>query len=232
MKMKVIAIYKITNLVNGKIYVGSSKNAIRRMKAHVYKLNLGIHPNKPLQASWILHGEDAFVFSILEQLKYENELIASEQYWLDFTKCYIDGYNIRSKAESNYKVKVSDETKAKIAKAGKGRIVSPETRLKISQSQIGREFSEDHKFKLSEAGKGKRLGNTNAIRKLNLWPCADGWKCRCVPCGIKRNEQKYASYKRAKLRVSKCFDASDASIFTYGTGICVDGNKDKICASL
>ena len=69
MKMKVIAIYKITNLVNGKIYVGSSKNAIRRMKAHVYKLNLGIHPNKPLQASWILHGEDAFVFSILEQLK-------------------------------------------------------------------------------------------------------------------------------------------------------------------
>ena len=43
-----IGIYKITNLKNGKFYIGSSKDMDRRWYEHINELNKNIHINKKL----------------------------------------------------------------------------------------------------------------------------------------------------------------------------------------
>jgi group I intron endonuclease len=69
-------IYQITNLISGKIYVGSASRYLDpkpsgngfyyRWGGHLRDLNKNEHANKHLQYSWNKYGEDAFDFKILE----------------------------------------------------------------------------------------------------------------------------------------------------------------------
>jgi len=94
MKKEIISgIYRITNLTNGKIYIGSSIDIYKRWKQHISKLNNNNHHNIHLQRSWNIHKEESFIFDILE---ISNDLINQEQYWIDSTDCcdINIGYNI------------------------------------------------------------------------------------------------------------------------------------------
>lgn len=61
---------------------------------------------------------------------------------------------------------VSTETKSKISKALKGRIINEEWRKKMSESHIGYKPSEETRRKLSEIGKRRKLSE-EAKRKLS-----------------------------------------------------------------
>lgn len=74
-------IYKITNTVNGKIYVGSSKVLEERWSRHVRELKQNIHHNIHLQRAWNKYGEENFSFDVLEVV--ESDLLVKEQYWID-----------------------------------------------------------------------------------------------------------------------------------------------------
>ena len=50
-------IYAIENLLNGKIYVGSSMNLNRRKAQHLYALRNNCHHNSHLQSAFNKHGE-------------------------------------------------------------------------------------------------------------------------------------------------------------------------------
>jgi group I intron endonuclease len=57
-----IGIYKITNLVNNRYYIGSSLDIKRRWDTHRRMLNKNNHHNDFLQKSWNKHGGDNFKF--------------------------------------------------------------------------------------------------------------------------------------------------------------------------
>lgn len=59
-------IYKITNAISGKIYIGSAFNLKKRFRVHRSLLLRGIHDNDHLQKSFNKYGNDAFTFSIME----------------------------------------------------------------------------------------------------------------------------------------------------------------------
>jgi group I intron endonuclease len=59
-------IYSITNIVNNKIYIGSTSRFIKRFQEHTCDLNANIHINKHLQSSFNHHQEYNFVFEVLE----------------------------------------------------------------------------------------------------------------------------------------------------------------------
>lgn len=88
-------IYKITNIKNGKFYVGSAKNIERRWWEHKNDLKKNKHINHKLQHAWNFYGESGFEFLILENVS-ESELFQREQFYLDMFKPYIRdiGYNI------------------------------------------------------------------------------------------------------------------------------------------
>jgi group I intron endonuclease len=88
--LKKCGIYCITNSINNKIYIGSSKNIYHRLKRHYSELTRGTHANKYLQNSYLKHGSSNFNVSILEEVLYE-DLQQKEQHYIDTLK---PDYNI------------------------------------------------------------------------------------------------------------------------------------------
>lgn len=97
-------VYKITCLLNDKIYIGSSKNILRRFSQHKNFLKKGGHHNYYLQEDWDKYGEENFKFEILEECK-EGERYILEQKYLDLLRpfWYTDiGYNIQEDTQPVY----------------------------------------------------------------------------------------------------------------------------------
>ena len=76
-------IYIIENLVNGKIYVGSSIHIEKRWNEHINELRNKIHSNQILQRAWDKYGETSFSFHIVQEVSVNDDLINIEQWYLD-----------------------------------------------------------------------------------------------------------------------------------------------------
>ena len=83
-------IYKITNTINNKIYVGQSKNPIKRFREHVYESTK--EEVNGLHAAMKKYGTDKFKMEILEgPIENYND---REKYWIKFYDAYHNGYNL------------------------------------------------------------------------------------------------------------------------------------------
>lgn len=65
---QVSGIYKITNKIDGRSYIGRAINIGRRWNAHRGDLNKNIHRNRHLQNAWNKYGSQNFTFEILLDL--------------------------------------------------------------------------------------------------------------------------------------------------------------------
>lgn len=120
---KVSGIYKITNIHNGKFYIGSSKNIKKRISTHKTQLRKQAHPNIILQRAWNKYGESGFVFEIVEEV-IPDLLLSVEQSYLDRL---LPSYNI-SKATA------STSNQNGFVSKKLGRVFTPEEREKYSKS--------------------------------------------------------------------------------------------------
>ena len=154
-------IYKIFNIVNGKVYIGQSINIKARWKDHVSSLNRGDSRCTLLQRAWNKYGQDNFSFEILE-LCSEDMLDDTETKYIElYGACDVNkGYNIET--GGNQHKHLSDETKRKIREAHIGVKASDETRKKMSESRLGAKnpmygqtHSESARKKISDAAKGR-----------------------------------------------------------------------------
>lgn len=75
-------IYQIKNIINSKVYIGSSNNIKIRWQKHKALLRHGKHQNSHLQAAWNKYGEDNFIFSIIELCNIDS-LLNREQYFIN-----------------------------------------------------------------------------------------------------------------------------------------------------
>lgn len=93
-----IGIYKITNLLNNKCYIGQSINIEKRWYEHRYKAFAynDISFNSPLHLSFRKNGLENFSFEVLEECLNE-ELDIKEKFYIEKFKSIVpNGYNISS----------------------------------------------------------------------------------------------------------------------------------------
>jgi len=71
-------IYSIIHKNSGKIYIGSSKNIQRRLRAHKCDLKNNTHPNPILQNYYNKYSLDSFEFNTMMIVENEDDLIIME----------------------------------------------------------------------------------------------------------------------------------------------------------
>ena len=79
-------VYKITNTLNGKIYVGESTGYPKRFIGHKSKLKRGVHKNPELQTDYDQHSLDIFDFQVIEEYPPDADkklLLERERYFIN-----------------------------------------------------------------------------------------------------------------------------------------------------
>ena len=104
--LRPIGVFRIRNMANEKVFIGSSLNLDGIFNRHEFQLKMGGHPNKALQSDWNRFGAENFEFEILEELfprenpdyDYRADLEVLKDLWLEKLEPYGDkGYNERKK---------------------------------------------------------------------------------------------------------------------------------------
>jgi group I intron endonuclease len=120
------------------MYIGSSSNLDRRWYYHLRDLKRNDHCNVRLQKAFLKYGINSFRFNTIE-LCLPTELIAREQYWIDYfdSSNKLIGFNMKEIADDFpfCSLKRSQETKNRISSTLQGRPHSIERKAAISYSQ-------------------------------------------------------------------------------------------------
>lgn len=188
-------IYKITNKVNGKCYIGKTSIGYeKRFKKH--KLNAENKINRRLYDAMNYYGYDNFTIEVLDTCIDEKELAAKEiKYIKQFNSLMPNGYNMTLGGDGGYTLQSWSEedrkrlyalqamkrtgktrteiTRKKISEANKGKVISKEARDKISVTLKNRykNLSKENKLKVIAPLKNsdytrKNIPHTDETKKL------------------------------------------------------------------
>jgi group I intron endonuclease len=146
------SIYQIRHVESGRVYVGSTVNPRKRWGEHIRELRGGTHHSSYLQHAWDKHGEEAFMFEVIEPVLFVELLIEREQYWIR-ALCAAErshGYNVLPAAGSPLGAKRTDEERAKMSERSKTQFSDPAQRAKASVAQKKRFTDPEERARRSE----------------------------------------------------------------------------------
>lgn len=161
-------IYKWTNKINGKAYIGQTVNEKTRKQDHIKgKYNSVIH--KAIKK----YGLENFDYEVLEKIE-ESKLSEREIYWIKYFDTYNNGYNLTEGGEGTrgFSHSFTEEQKKKMSESRKGQIpwnkgkhgiYSEETRKKISEASKKHKYTDEVKEKISKKLKGRPSPNKGKI---------------------------------------------------------------------
>jgi group I intron endonuclease len=187
-------IYKITCLINNKVYIGQTiktlkyrfQNHIRDAVVYKTKTKIGRAIRK--------YGSENFVIELLEKVTDRALLDKVEEHWIAYFDSAHTGYNIKPGGRGT---KHTLSTKRKIAKANSKRIWTEEMRARMSEAIKssalckGKKHSEETKKKIGESNRGRKVSKEpyEALQSIN-----DKTRVR-VRCN--ENNTSYTSIKAA-----------------------------------
>ena len=168
-------IYKWTNKLSGKSYIGQTIDEKQRYYRH---LTLGAKFGSLIDKVIEKEGKENFVYEVLERITGEREEvieklnILEKKYIEDFDTIVPNGYNLKtgglqgSKYSEETRKKliayqstrppISEETRRRMSETRKGRVYSEEWRRHISEGQKGKKLSEETRRRISEVQKGHK----------------------------------------------------------------------------
>jgi group I intron endonuclease len=162
--MKRAIIYKITNTVNGKIYVGKTVKTLPERKGlhkflHLHKEHKD--GDSPLYRAMRKYGWNNFKWEIIDQCLFDESARELEKYYIKKFNCMVPGgYNCTAGGDGICGHKMSDETKRKISQAKIGKKYGPQSVGHIEKRRIShinghhhRVVSEETKIKMRAARK-------------------------------------------------------------------------------
>ena len=93
MEVNIIEIYKITNKINGKVYIGQTIRPVEyRFNRHI---NDAMHNilNTHFARAIRKYGPDQWQFEVIDNAETQEELNQKEQYWIRYYNSVEEGYN-------------------------------------------------------------------------------------------------------------------------------------------
>lgn len=160
-------IYLIRNTVNGHAYIGQTRKTVeRRWKAHLSDAQR-IDKLIPLYCAIRKHGPDVFTVRTLTTARDQTSLDLKERILIR-AYCAMNskiGYNCRAGGEAGGSL--SDETRARISAAKRGKKQSPEANEKRSLTQRGRKQSPEWVEKRASRRRGKPVSPAE-LKRLQL----------------------------------------------------------------
>lgn len=230
-------IYKTTNLINGKIYIGQHK------KTYLDENYLG--SGFSLSRAIKKYGKNNFTCQILEFCKDKKDLDIKEIKYIRLFNSTdpSKGYNISSGGQGgdlgpvvNYKISQklkgrpkSEEQKKLLSERNKGHKNSPEVRRKISQANKGKKLSQEVKDKISKANSGKKRQKpnidkgkimiTDGIVVKHIFPDQElpiGWHRGCPKMHKKHDMTNYYSNIDMQIKNKQNHSGCHNSMFGKG----------------
>ena len=162
MVSKISCVYKITNTLNGKVYIGQTVDYRKRKVGHFSYLRRNAHRNRYLQKSFNKYGESSFKMEIIKECAVD-ELDKLEIYYMRKYNS-IDktlGYNMVIGGNTNKSF--PDYIRQKMSRSQKGRIISEEHRKRIGKWHKGKTISPKDIEKANKTKKDNQIqcGETN-----------------------------------------------------------------------
>jgi group I intron endonuclease len=203
-------IYKITNTINNKCYIGQSiqTNNIR-LNNHRYLLRVNRHSNPYLQSAWNFYGEGAFVFEKIKFAQSTDELDLLEKQLIQehSSDNRQFGYNIFSGGHHQHGV--PDEVRRKIGNANRGNTHTDEQKQKWAKEKRIYDYSTPI---LSPEGTSYVVNNVKefsrenkleiaAVRRVlqGKYYCTNGWRLITTPKEL--CDSSYTNfYRQSKLK--------------------------------
>lgn len=144
-------IYKITNCINQKLYIGLTINdAETRFKKH--KSMIYSNGCSALYEAFKKYGVENFIVETICFSSNKKELMSLEKHYIsELNTVSPNGYNLTSGGEN---CKVTEETKKKISKALKGRKIKWAEKVSIGVKKLWE--GEEYRTKQTEQRKQKR----------------------------------------------------------------------------
>lgn len=91
--IEISCVYKITNDVNNKVYIGVTRFSLRkRWNEHLSDARRDDRCNRPLYKAINKYGAEKFHISIIEKCN-DDVLFEREKFWIEKYGSYLDGYN-------------------------------------------------------------------------------------------------------------------------------------------
>ena len=154
--IKMIGVYKITNKVNGKMYIGGSTNLKLRKIDHFKPYRINRLRHLPIYEAMLEHGRENFEFEVIERTT-EEDLNTREEYYIDKYNTVEDGYNVVRTALNVHDEEFSKVNADRLRERNLKNWQDPEYREHITNSS--REYQKTVPYE-------KRL---NAIKGLNKY---------------------------------------------------------------
>lgn len=155
-------IYRITNTITQKSYIGQTKNSLKeRWYHHCYDAFKRKNKNFKIYNAIRKYGTESWILETLENIEDINLLNEREQYWIKRYDTFHNGYNSTTGGDGG-KI-VSLETKEKMSKSRKGFKHSEESKLKMKLSHTGTIQTYETKQK-----KRKIMLENNPTKNINV----------------------------------------------------------------
>lgn len=201
-------IYKITNRLNGKVYVGQTKRPLeKRIQEHFrYK-------KSPISKALRSIGLSGFEIRVIDHAHSHEELDEKERFWIKYYDCLVpNGYNICEGGEGVKGWHPSEEHKEKLRESHLGRGTGVDNPMygKIGKLNpfYGKKHTEEVRKKMSECAKQRNItyGNNPRARRV-----------RCINTGEIFDSVKEAAekYDLSRTGVNNCCTGYRSSCHGY-----------------
>jgi group I intron endonuclease len=161
-------IYKITNKVNGKVYVGLTVQGTRtRFLHHLYEARSG--SNFPVHCAIRKYGESNFDVETLFEAQTHEELKQKEQEYIQLFNCFKTefGYNLTKGGDGTLGRAHSEETKDKIRTKAVGRVRSEASKKRASESH--KKLALTNPDYLKARRKAANIGNETRMKCIEVY---------------------------------------------------------------